>query len=474
MFSNIKRVDIEFHSRCNRTCEWCPNKFFDRISEDKYLNLETYKQLLLDLYNNNLGINDMKRLSKTQGVTLSFLGYQEPFLAIDKLNEYLSIAKQIFRDRNIKYVIHSNGDFITEENLSQIKINELNIMDYDCKGEEYWKKWLKEKKCYLISIKGNRLLAIHNTINLVQIFLNWPKTAQLENRGGSLNKDNVNSDLKWKNDLAERKYPCYETSYYLNIYHDGSVMPCCHLRPDNPDHEKFIMGNLNETSIVDIVQNEKFLKFKNNSLNCIFPKECLKCNKTRADLIQLEEDIQNESKSNYKNYSGKRQNLFRVNKEWNETQNQVWNEIQKYYYRFELNGKKYPKSYYFLNNLLFDKDLVKNLEEQIKLLRKGRRGRDKTKGLDGKAKNFEIKSIEDKRRRSLEGLFGINPELIGIQQDLKGKHIVIFDDNISSGATLDDICLELQKHGVASILPITLAIIPKTVYGQEHESLKNK
>jgi hypoxanthine phosphoribosyltransferase len=126
------------------------------------------------------------------------------------------------------------------------------------------------------------------------------------------------------------------------------------------------------------------------------------------------------------------------------------------------------------NEIKQKKELVKNLEEQIKILRKGRRGKDKTKSSDGKAKNFEIKSIEDKRRRSLEGLFGINPKLSGIQQDLKGKHIVIFDDNISSGATLDDICLELQKQGVASILPITLAIIPKTVYGQEHESLKNR
>lgn len=126
------------------------------------------------------------------------------------------------------------------------------------------------------------------------------------------------------------------------------------------------------------------------------------------------------------------------------------------------------------NEIKNKKELVKNLEEQIKILRKGRRGRDKTKTSDGRAKNFEIKSIEDKRRRSLEGLFGINPELSGIQQNLKGKHIVIFDDNISSGATLDDICLELQKYGVASILPITLAIIPKTVYGEEHESLKNR
>jgi hypothetical protein len=72
------------------------------------------------------------------------------------------------------------------------------------------------------------------------------------------------------------------------------------------------------------------------------------------------------------------------------------------------------------NEIKNKKELVKNLEEQIKILRKGRRGRDKTKTADGRAKNFEIKSIEDKRRRSLEGLFGINPELTGIQQDIKG------------------------------------------------------
>lgn len=119
-------------------------------------------------------------------------------------------------------------------------------------------------------------------------------------------------------------------------------------------------------------------------------------------------------------------------------------------------------------------ELLQNLKDQIKILRKGRRGKDKTVDSDGHAKNFEIKSIEDKKRRSIEGLFEINPNLKGIQQYLKGKNIVIFDDNISSGATLDDICLELQKYNVKSILPITLAIIPKTVYGDKHETLKDK
>jgi len=106
------------------------------------------------------------------------------------------------------------------------------------------------------------------------------------------------------------------------------------------------------------------------------------------------------------------------------------------------------------------KELVKNLEKQLTLLREIRKGENKAKDKKARAKNIEIESFEEKRRRSIEGLFEINPELRGIQQDLRGKHLVVFDDCISSGATMDDICLELQRCGVASILPITLAVVP--------------
>lgn len=114
--------------------------------------------------------------------------------------------------------------------------------------------------------------------------------------------------------------------------------------------------------------------------------------------------------------------------------------------------------------------LLQSYNDQIPLLRKGKMGRDNTIDQYGNVKDFQIKTLGDKERQSIEGLFTINPELNGIQQKLKGKDIVIFDDNISSGATLDDICLELLKLGVNSILPITLAVIPKTIYGA-HERI---
>ena len=96
-----------------------------------------------------------------------------------------------------------------------------------------------------------------------------------------------------------------------------------------------------------------------------------------------------------------------------------------------------------------------------------------------RARDFEIKSLDDKTRKAIENLFTLNDDLskyktstgeeiygVPIEDKIKGKNIIIFDDNISSGATLDDMCLTLLKNGAKKVLPITMAIIPPTVYGK--------
>lgn len=96
-----------------------------------------------------------------------------------------------------------------------------------------------------------------------------------------------------------------------------------------------------------------------------------------------------------------------------------------------------------------------------------------------RARDFEIKSLDDKTRKAIENLFTLNDDLskyktstgeeiygVPIEDKIKDKNIIIFDDNISSGATLDDMCLTLLKNGAKKVLPITMAIIPPTVYGK--------
>ena len=48
--------------------------------------------------------------------------------------------------------------------------------------------------------------------------------------------------------------------------------------------------------------------------------------------------------------------------------------------------------------------------QEIKQLRKGRVGRDSTMDKNQEVKDFQMKSLDDKYRRAIEGLFEINPE----------------------------------------------------------------
>ena len=71
---------------------------------------------------------------------------------------------------------------------------------------------------------------------------------------------------------------------------------------------------------------------------------------------------------------------------------------------------------------------------------------------------FQIKNLVDPLRNGMKGYF--NPtkdeELLKREVDkTKGTVFVIFDDNISGGATLSDICMQAKKLGIEHIIPIT-------------------
>lgn len=94
------------------------------------------------------------------------------------------------------------------------------------------------------------------------------------------------------------------------------------------------------------------------------------------------------------------------------------------------------------------------------------RGKDNTVNGSGKVKEWQVKALEDKVRKAIKGFMQLNPEKMSLVRKLSGKKIVIFDDNISSGATMDDCCRALIKVGVKpkDILVLTLGIMDPTVY----------
>lgn len=72
--------------------------------------------------------------------------------------------------------------------------------------------------------------------------------------------------------------------------------------------------------------------------------------------------------------------------------------------------------------------------------------------------NFQIKNLSNDVRMALKNYFQPNNDeaLVNDQlNDTENNVFVIFDDNISGGATLSDICNQLKKLGIKYIVPIT-------------------
>jgi len=229
---DVRLVEIEIHSYCNRKCEWCPNKFIDRNFK-QYLKEEIYINTLKNLRDN-----------KYNGV-ISYSRYNEPMALPELLKERVRQAKHILP--NVKLVTNTNGDFLSKENLNGLLIDELTIMDYQCIGLENCLKKLNDVEVNIISIKDNKF--IYGIINNTKIlyYVNWAKHAKIEDRGGSL--------FEYQDD--KRFSSCLEPTHFVGIDYNGNVMPCCHMRSDNKLHEQYILGNIYEQKLSEIYNSNK-------------------------------------------------------------------------------------------------------------------------------------------------------------------------------------------------------------------------
>jgi hypothetical protein len=80
-------------------------------------------------------------------------------------------------------------------------------------------------------------------------------------------------------------------------------------------------------------------------------------------------------------------------------------------------------------------------------------------------KSFEIKYLSNSVRLGLKNIYNPNTDEEYVKSELKRINntlFVIFDDNISGGATLGDICYQCKKLGIKNLVPIT--------FGQMEES----
>jgi len=276
MFSQIKRVEIELQSKCNRHCEWCFNREYKR-DDSIEMKETTFLKILHELKENNFAIAIKARIT---GYNFALNRFSEPMLNCDLIEKRSKQINEIFP--NAKIDINTNGDFITKENMDKLKhVRRLVVSDYDNKGQEYWLKKFKDASIFVYRVRDTRLHGMHKYVDEVFCRLDWCNTVLLEDRAGYLKDDIIvrGQEMKWAGDRQERTSPCYEQKHTIIIDYNGSVMPCCHMRSDIPKYEQHIYGNVNDDLLSNILNNERALNFKERINKLDFPEVCRHCNK---------------------------------------------------------------------------------------------------------------------------------------------------------------------------------------------------
>lgn len=254
IISNLRLVEIELFSYCNRKCSWCPNSYIDRKSKINYLDFGLLHSLLRELKQNNYSGK------------FSFSRYNEPFSNIHILNMAIKMIKTIFP--NAIMVSNTNGDYITEEIIKTMLIDELTIMDYDYKGRDYCLLKLQEWNVKNIQEHDHYFTGIYDNKTILYYY-SWLEEANISDRGGNL-KD-------WS--LDKRKQPCYEPLFFIGVNYDGTVSPCCNVRSDC-QNRNYILGDLHKQYLSDMMKSKFYLDFVNAVTTGNFTEDmpCYYCN----------------------------------------------------------------------------------------------------------------------------------------------------------------------------------------------------
>ncbi|EEA94885.1 radical SAM/SPASM domain-containing protein [Pseudovibrio sp. JE062] len=267
--STVKMVEIEVFSYCNRVCWFCPNAIHDRRSANHHMKHETYIKILEDLRSCDFD----KRIS--------FSRYNEPLAdqsIVDRLAEARSyLPKAILH-------INTNGDYLHEEYLSRLYeagLRSLNVQIYLNNEEKYDHGRVRQKLERRVSDLG---LSVHDVKDIPNTWLEVAapyRDMKLRMYGRNFDVNGCDRGGTVEvHSKSPRVSPCRSPFYHMYIDYNGSVMPCCNVRSDVPEHRQCKLGVMSkDTSLFEIYAGSKAASWRRAMVG-FRPKEgvCKNCN----------------------------------------------------------------------------------------------------------------------------------------------------------------------------------------------------
>lgn len=218
-------IEIEINSNCNMSCTYCPNSGHERLEQGD-MSPEQFEKIMVQL----------KEIDFKGRVSYHF--YNEPLLS-KNLNAFVKMTREYLPDCVI--VIYSNGTLLTKSKLEDLF--SIGVTSFYITKHEDVKKGYVFSKTYESLSEDFKKRIHYQGFNEIDF----------SNRAGLL--DDIGSK-----DVSA--IPCFLPLYLVVITLKGDVLPCY-----EDFYQKLSMGNINEDSLLNIWNSEKYVNFRNTLKN---------------------------------------------------------------------------------------------------------------------------------------------------------------------------------------------------------------
>ena len=273
----LKLIEIEVFSYCNRKCWFCPNSYIDRKSETILMPEHSYLSIL----------EQLKEIDYDQEITYS--RYNEPLSKKDIILKRIEQARQYLPKAKLR--TNTNGDYVSLKYIHQLRdagLNELFIQQYLGNKQKYNHARLKRimiQKIERLGVEYDIITDIHNqrlefNLHIEGITVHL-RARNFDVEGTSRTKEITNDDYV-------RTQSCRQPFNNMYIDYNGSVVVCCNSRSDIPEHDNAIMGSIHNDKLWNIYQSKNYDSWREH-LKDDGPKSGM-CEKCKID-VNFEEYV---------------------------------------------------------------------------------------------------------------------------------------------------------------------------------------
>ena len=251
--ANVKMIEIEVFSYCNRKCYFCPNSFIDRKSRNIHMGKTLYLKIL----------NELSQAGFSGKV--SFSRYNEP-LADEIIFERIAQAREALPHAMLH--TNTNSDFISRDvvdRLAKAGLDSLSMQIYLSRNQRLADEKTQKQFAALIEKTGlSYEMKIDTRTQRKIVFTNSPipfmtlrciDFEKVGNSRGNLLKNIGSAEYV-------RFSPCSHPFDSMYIDYNGKAMPCCNLRSDSEEHKGYMVGDANEQTVFEIYSGKKLAAWR--------------------------------------------------------------------------------------------------------------------------------------------------------------------------------------------------------------------